>query len=225
MQGCLTQLNDDHTLEKLNISIKSVADYFKDKLRTKTSGRSSPLLLDPCETDVNTFEASRGGLGSTRLGLGALMDEGLPPRTGLGANPSGFTSLMSSKFLASLPTAMPSEASTPLVTPDDFAVSRKQSTEKPSGEKMEQTKTKKGEKKERRKRDKAMTQKSIDCARTSDEDGEVENWMVKSSKRRKDTDGDLVQAQERATNDNNTTKSDKARKMDKVERKAKKLTQ
>jgi hypothetical protein len=49
--------------------------------------------------------------------------------------------------------------------------------------------------------------------------------MVKSSKRRKDTDGDLVQAQERATNDNNTTKSDKARKMDKVERKAKKLTQ
>jgi Pin2-interacting protein X1 len=101
MPGTLTLLDGEHTLEKLTTSTKSVADYFKDRLRAKGSGSSSPLLSTGSEKDAESSEAPRGGLGSSRLGLGARVD-GQTPTVGLGA--SKFGSLVSGAFLASLPT-------------------------------------------------------------------------------------------------------------------------
>ena len=40
--GTLTQLSDDHQLEKLTISRKSVADYFKDRLNAKGNSSGNP---------------------------------------------------------------------------------------------------------------------------------------------------------------------------------------
>jgi Pin2-interacting protein X1 len=97
MPGTLTQLDDDHTLEKLTTSTKSVADYFKDRLgaKAKASGRSSPLH----SSNAYAYEAPRAGLGSLRLGRGAR-EEGQASTAGLGT--SKFGTLTSGAFLASL---------------------------------------------------------------------------------------------------------------------------
>ncbi|KAK0241370.1 hypothetical protein EDD85DRAFT_818602 [Armillaria nabsnona] len=127
------------TLETLTVSTKSVADYFKERLLSK-SGKSTPA-----ERTDKEEEASRGGIGSSRAWLltspsgtitpaqlesSSRTDDDDVPRGGIGsfnARPtsdaddapphigigmSKFSSLISSSFLAATSTSMLS--STPL---------------------------------------------------------------------------------------------------------------
>ena len=65
--GQLTVLdNVDDTAEKITTSTKSVAEYFKEKLLSKSSGSSTPTnsKMDP---DDDAYDAPRGGIGSSRI--------------------------------------------------------------------------------------------------------------------------------------------------------------
>ena len=65
--GQLTVLdNGDDTAEKITTSTKSVAEYFKEKLLSRSSGSSIPTnrKMDP---DDDAYDAPRGGIGSSRV--------------------------------------------------------------------------------------------------------------------------------------------------------------
>ena len=224
MQGTLTQLEADHTLEKLTTSTKSVADYFKDRLRSKGSGSSSSLLSSGGEKEGGV-DVSRGGLGSSRIELGTIEDN-QSPRMGLGMGASKFGTLMSGAFLASLPTASTREEAN--ASPAyDSEPDRKPVAEATSGEKMEQVKPKKGEKKDKRKRDGKGKEKVRVVERTDlkDEDDEAEKPRRKkkseNDRGRKDTsdDHDLVQEQlQLQADDAYRKKSDKKERKERKEK-------
>lgn len=103
-------------MEKLTVSTKSVADYFKERLMAKSAGKSGTVT--PSSDDKEEEAPSRGGIGSSRSGLGSQMmdDEDDAPRA-MGLGMSKFGSLMSSAFLASttsigLTTPVPDDEST-----------------------------------------------------------------------------------------------------------------
>jgi Pin2-interacting protein X1 len=211
----------------LTTSTKSVADYFKDRLRTNASGSSSPLLLNN-ETDNEAHDAPRGGLGSSRLRLEGGEDEQAQAlRVGLGA--SKFGSLMSSPLLESLPTASTSEETNGPPANEGDSESRSQTVaEGTSGEKMECAKAKKDKRKlDERGRGKAL---SIDPVDPEDEDDDATKARQKENKSKKDKqrkdDGyqhqHLVQEQAQKNDDADAIKKrDKdARKKEKAERKA-----
>ncbi|KAF7980809.1 hypothetical protein HWV62_36418 [Athelia sp. TMB] len=101
LSGTLTQIHDEPTLEKLTVSTRSMADYFKDRLKAKSGDASPATPADspgtPAENDA--YDAPRGGLGASR-GIGMKSAHEDAPATGLGM--SKFGSLMSGTFLASL---------------------------------------------------------------------------------------------------------------------------
>ncbi|KAG6920020.1 hypothetical protein DXG01_010088 [Tephrocybe rancida] len=116
--GKLTPLDDDTiTLEKLTTSTKSVADYFKEKLLAKSfkSGTQTPTTpLPEAVNQEEPYDAPRGGLGASRMGLGVKAEtpDTETQRIGL----SKFSSLMSSAFLSAT-TMLSSEPSTGESTP------------------------------------------------------------------------------------------------------------
>ena len=192
MPGTLTLLDGEHTLEKLTTSTKSVADYFKDRLRAKGSGSSSPLLSTGSEKDDESSEASKRGLGSSRLGLGARVD-GQTSTVGLGA--SKFGSLVSGAFLASLPTVSTVEKL------DDAA----------SNEGGEKKKKKKSDKREQDE----TGNKSSEWPEPSGFDEKLKRKEMINKQRKKD------EQKPASTNEVATKMSDKgARRKEKAERKA-----
>ncbi len=96
----ITKLDEPPTMEKLTVSTKSVADYFKERLLAKANGKTSMPSATPSRTDED--EAPSGGIGSSRsafrLSSRFSDDEDAPRPMGLGM--SKFGSLMSSAFLA-----------------------------------------------------------------------------------------------------------------------------
>ncbi len=71
--GQLTTLDDDATAEnmtKITTSSKSVADYFKEKLLSRTS--SSTRINSKSDIDEDGFDAPRGGIGS-RSGVDSVV--------------------------------------------------------------------------------------------------------------------------------------------------------
>lgn len=130
-QGQLTTVDDDIVGERITTSTKSVADYFKEKLLSKSSGQSGSMTPD---TPDDAYDTPRGGLGSSRF----KMDSG---ETTLNDGMSKFASLMSSTFLA----AASSAASAPSIPPnnqekaetDDGDRSRKQKKDKKDKKKQD----------------------------------------------------------------------------------------
>lgn len=100
LPGTLTQIDDEPTLEKLTTSTRSMADYFKDRLREKNGESSAPTSPDSSAEDGKdeSYDAPRGGLGSSRLTVEKKDDK----ITKMGLGMSKFESLMSGAFMASL---------------------------------------------------------------------------------------------------------------------------
>lgn len=74
--GQLTALDGDPTAEKITTSTKSVADYFKEKLLSRSSGTSTPINS---KTDADdAYDAPRGGIGSSRVTRNTGDDKSLP---------------------------------------------------------------------------------------------------------------------------------------------------
>ncbi|KAE9408664.1 hypothetical protein BT96DRAFT_913804 [Gymnopus androsaceus JB14] len=92
--GTLTPLDQDHGLEKLTTSTKSVADYFKERLLAKASGKSTPLT-SVVTRDEEEDESPRHGLGSASRPT-ADDDFDDAPRGGLGSARTTFSSATSS---------------------------------------------------------------------------------------------------------------------------------
>jgi Pin2-interacting protein X1 len=80
--GKLTSPGEAPTLEKLTTSTKSVADYFRDKLRARSSAKSGTTTpaTPRTEYEAEAHEAPRGGLGSSRHNLETpkLLSSSLP---------------------------------------------------------------------------------------------------------------------------------------------------
>ncbi|KIM75760.1 hypothetical protein PILCRDRAFT_826915 [Piloderma croceum F 1598] len=205
MPGTLTRLDD--TIEKLTTSTKSVADYFKDRLRTKASGSSTPLLSSSNEKDDEAHEAPKGGLGSSLLRLG-LREVDQEPKIGMGIGASKFGSLMSDTFLASLSSI--DDLGHPPANKDDSDLAGE--AVETSGQPKEQENTEKAEKKEKRKRDRQGRVKFIERPEPFDDDEEAEHTRQKEKKAKHKRCHDAV-----ATT---TDKDKEARKREKAERKA-----
>lgn len=114
--GTLTPLDDGSvTLEKLTTSTKSVADYFKEKLRAKSSksGVAAPFSEDKRE---DSYDTPRGGLGSSRYRPETNQEslDSESQRIGL----SKFSSLMSSTFLSATTSLSSPSALTPGELPE-----------------------------------------------------------------------------------------------------------
>ncbi|KAF8639515.1 hypothetical protein AX17_001420 [Amanita inopinata Kibby_2008] len=105
-QGQLTTLDDEDVMgEKITKSTKSVADYFKEKLLSKSSGSSGSSTPTSAEMKADPFGGSRGGLGSSRL----RMDAEESDTNGL----SMFSSVSRSLFFSAASTVAPSVQETP----------------------------------------------------------------------------------------------------------------
>lgn len=112
--GTLTPHDSEHSLEKLTTSTKSVADYFRERLLAKSSGKNTPVAVPTPVAATPREEASddeddsrvgmgmRGGLGSSRSFMATtttttvVSQEVETPRMGLGK----FSSMLSSTFTA-----------------------------------------------------------------------------------------------------------------------------
>jgi Pin2-interacting protein X1 len=212
MPGTLTRLDD--TLEKLTTSTKSVADYFKDRLRTKASGSSTPLLSSSNEKDDEAHEAPKGGLGSSLLRL-ELSEVDQEPKMRMGIGASKFGSLMSGTFLASLPTASTiDDLGHPPANKDDFELADE--AVETSGQPKEQANPEKAEKKEKRKRDRKGRDKDIERPEPDDEEAEHTRQKEKKAKHKRCHDAVAMMTDK--------DKDKEARKREKAERKAAKVT-
>jgi Pin2-interacting protein X1 len=138
------------------------------------------------------------------------------PKMRMGIGASKFGSLMSSTFLASLPTASGiDDLGHPPANKDDSEIAGE--AVGTSGQPKEQENPEKAEKKEKRKRDRKGRDKSIERPEPSDDNGVVEHTRPKEKKARHKRCHDAV-----ATT---TDKDKEARKRGKAERKvAKKAT-
>ena len=94
--GRLTTLDDDVTTEKITTSTKSVADYFREKLLSKSSAKSgsSTPASSKDNTGAGAYDFPRSGLGSSQVRIDAGESETNSTR-GL-----GFPSLSAKTFLA-----------------------------------------------------------------------------------------------------------------------------
>ncbi len=193
------------TLETLTVSTKSVADYFKERLLSK-SGKSTPA-----ERTDNEEEASRGGIGSSRTwqlsspsgkttpaqlessirtddddvprgGIGSFnarptsYGDDTPPRIGIGM--SKFSSLISSSFLAATSTSVLS--STPL-DGDGEAESESMRTVKEK---------KRKDKQDEQDGDKKVVRK-MEMESEGRDDKKAEKKKRKEAKKRKQEEGDV----------------------------------
>lgn len=95
-----TSEDTPNTLEKITISSKSVADYFKERLLAKSGATSSSPLSTSAD---DTAAPSRRGIGSGSFGIQDNETRDDAPRMGLGM--SKFGSLMSSAFLTAASSA------------------------------------------------------------------------------------------------------------------------
>ncbi|KIY61353.1 hypothetical protein CYLTODRAFT_384689 [Cylindrobasidium torrendii FP15055 ss-10] len=83
------------SMEKLTVSTKSVADYFKERLLAKSASKSTSSIAT---VDMDDAAPARIGLGARSFMTPTIDDAMAAPRMGLGM--SKFGSLMSSAFLA-----------------------------------------------------------------------------------------------------------------------------
>ncbi|PBK82790.1 hypothetical protein ARMGADRAFT_1170760 [Armillaria gallica] len=189
------------TLETLTVSTKSVADYFKERLLSK-SGKSTPA-----ERTDNEEEASRGGIGSSRAwlltspspaqlessirtddddvprgGIGSFNarptsdGDDAPPRIGIGM--SKFSSLISSSFLAATSTSVLS--STPL---DGDGEAESESMRTVKGKKRK-------DKQDEQDGDKKVVRK-MEMESEGRDDKKAEKKKRKEAKKRKQEEGDV----------------------------------
>ncbi|KZP19641.1 hypothetical protein FIBSPDRAFT_955301 [Athelia psychrophila] len=138
LPGTLTQIDDaPAALEKLTTSARSMADYFRDRLKLKSGGAPADSAQEGGgDGDGDgAYGAPRGGLGASRgIGMGVKGEDEEAPKMGLGM--SKFGSLMSGAFLASL--GAPAEAEEPSVeSAEPVGESAEQAAEKKASRKAE----------------------------------------------------------------------------------------
>ncbi|KDR75259.1 hypothetical protein GALMADRAFT_140787 [Galerina marginata CBS 339.88] len=191
--GKLTSLTDTDGLEieKITTSTKSLAEYFKEKLASKSGGSSTPTTPSSnsrAEED-DSYDTPRIGLGASRVRLQVhseteIVDEATQ-RMGL----SKFSSLMSSSFLASTSSFVVKDEAEELIVPaSDVEPERKrEKKEKGKGKKNAEEEGGDVEKvgKKERKRDKKDKGKAVEIDEESS--GKAEK---KKKKKDKEATGD-----------------------------------
>ncbi|KAG0708577.1 hypothetical protein DFH29DRAFT_423929 [Suillus ampliporus] len=209
----LTPADNDLPLEKLTISSKSVADYFKEKLGAKT-GSNTPAANDDSST-------SRGGIGSSSVPSRDDVDR---PRIGLGAGRSfgeGGSSNVVAQFFSTSSSShatvvqMASSATQAIIRPPELtATSYKDSSRE---EEMTEKQRRKAQRKEERKRRNAEAGVEI-----PDDDAKAQKKKLKEARKTRGAETfDLVMEESE-----DALKSErKRRKDDKKKKKAKSDTQ